>query len=291
MNEDFMAKFNHLIQDVGEIKTLCSQMKLNLDDITQQVQTLKAETGNNTTEIQALKVENQDLKTKLNELELYSRKANIIINGIPVLQDEDVKDIIKVVASSLEIEVHDYEICMAHRLPSKGKSQPIIVRFNNYEKRNEMIRKGKLKKLTGADFGLDSQPIYIDEHLNKQTMELIKYAKKMVADETIKFAWCKDGKVLIRILSDSPAILIKELEQLYQVEKETKSENVARKEEPAKPDKKRTVGNRSPDSNEPDAAQTKTPRIQLKRSTNINANKTSQGTLDHFRFQNVRNKN
>lgn len=60
----------------------------------------------------------------------YIRETNII-NDVPQSEDEVMKNVIKKVATALEVELREYDAEAIHTLPSARKIRPIIVRFNN----------------------------------------------------------------------------------------------------------------------------------------------------------------
>ncbi len=47
---------------------------------------------------------------------------------------------IKAFASKIGADLYEYQICVAHRLPIKGKIPPIMVKLNDYEKKTELIK-------------------------------------------------------------------------------------------------------------------------------------------------------
>lgn len=64
---------------------------------------------------------------------------------------EVVDKIIKL-AQKIKIKLVPMEIFAAHRLPTKNdiKAHPILVRFNNFRKKDKLIRKSKEMKLEGT---------------------------------------------------------------------------------------------------------------------------------------------
>ncbi len=50
-------------------------------------------------EIEELRNENKQLKNRLEDFEQYSRKHNLIISGVPKIKDEEVKEVVKTIAT------------------------------------------------------------------------------------------------------------------------------------------------------------------------------------------------
>ncbi len=111
-----------------------------------------------------MKNENWELKRKVYEIDKYSKK-NVIINGVPLTEEENLKEIIKNKAPKLEVENQDYHICALHCSPSKQKFPPIIMRLNSFDVRRDLVRNSK-KRLNGNAIGIGPQPIFIEEHLS-----------------------------------------------------------------------------------------------------------------------------
>ncbi len=72
--------------------------------------------------------------------------ANIVIHGIPE-KNKLTKDLVKMLAGKLDVQLSDYEICAAYRLPTKGRIAPIIARLNTYDKKSKLLVRAKKKKL------------------------------------------------------------------------------------------------------------------------------------------------
>ena len=100
---------------------------------------------------------------QLDSREQYGRRENLEIHGVPLSINEDSKKIIPKVAKRMNVQLGSCDISTAHRLfnytdrtffPSKEKNQrrekshppPIIMRFANRDKRNEIYSERKLMK-------------------------------------------------------------------------------------------------------------------------------------------------
>jgi len=87
-----------------------------------------------------LEEENKSLKQKLSDQEAYSRRSNLIINGIPEYQTQNLFSVFRnLLKSELSID-KDIMIERIHRMGPRPQShqqrpRPIIVRFTNYQDR------------------------------------------------------------------------------------------------------------------------------------------------------------
>ena len=87
-------------------------------------------------------------EAQLDDLEQYGRRENLEIHGVPLKRDENTNEIAKSVVSFLNVRLDDHQISTLHRLAGSYKKiqgsqateqpPPIIVRFANRDKRNEI---------------------------------------------------------------------------------------------------------------------------------------------------------
>jgi chromosome segregation ATPase len=182
------AKIEELSESNSALETKMEEMKKNNF-------VLKENMSKMDTKLQESLMKNALLEKKMNEmnikhddLEQYTRKYNLEIDGIPQVEDEDLEDIVIKLARSIGADVEPEDIDIVHRF-KKGKRQPnpIIVRFNNYYSKKEMyysrrkLRKVNVRHISGAE------KIYINENLTAQRAALFK----KVRDKT---GYVKDGK-------------------------------------------------------------------------------------------------
>ena len=219
-----------LVSDVGTIKSKMG----NIDTIASTVQKLDTKMDQITGQIEDIKKENEDLKSKVehlsnqnkiltesvNDLQQYSRKDNLIINGIPTVENEDVREQVKLVAKALNIVLHDSDICTAHRLPSRKDRIPaIVVRLNNRDKKSNMIKSSRQKRLNGKDLNfVPAVPIYVSDHLTTHTAAILRKANDLKRKEKIASVWVIESNVYIREIENGPATRVKDMLELDFVE-------------------------------------------------------------------------
>ena len=168
-----------------------------------------------------LKRENEYLKERMKSLEEYSRKDNILINGLEREEnetDEVLIEKVKGLGVSLGVPIEDYDIHACHRLPTGKKDEcpTTIVKLNNRHKQMKLIRRSKVVRLQG---------VYVSPHLPKQSIEINKEARRGMKEGRWKFAWINaNQQVLIRKDEKSPAIKIRSVEQLKELEERFKKE-------------------------------------------------------------------
>lgn len=232
--DKIMAKLNTIEQKVTDTNTNLSTLQNKVDNLSTQLSNLKKEKDDLSSKVDKLTEKNKQLMDAVNNLEQYSRKNNVIINGIPWSENEDIKEIIHNLADKLQVDLNPYNICAAHRLQSRENKTPaIIVRFNDNETKSEMIRAAKRIKPTAKKLNFHSNDrIFIGDHLAKHSSNLIKIAKTLRAEGKVMSAWTFNGQVYVRKSESDEAQRITDEEQLsnfVEVIHDTESNKAPRK--------------------------------------------------------------
>jgi hypothetical protein len=165
------------------------------------------------------------VQNSLNELEQYSRRECVEIQGIPVSEESDkqsTNDIVCKIGKLMDVEVVQEDLSVSHRLPInkiyKGnRSTPaIIVKFIRRDVKEAFFRsRNKLKNKSTRDLGYRvSSPIYINESLTEKNKELLKYCLKTKKELNYKFIWTSNGRIYLRRNEGSSAIHIKNKDEL-----------------------------------------------------------------------------
>lgn len=198
MDEEFLNKFNRMAEDIAATRRISTDTKADMETLKIEVIKLQSAMGESKEKIEEIEVRQYKTENRIADFEQYSRKLNVIINGISSSQEENLTEIVFSLANKLEVPLKEYHICALHRLPGKKKPFPITLKLNNLEIKQMMVKNSKIKKLSERDFGGEDREIFIDEHLTRETMELLRGAKELREKEKIKFVRCKDGKVMVR---------------------------------------------------------------------------------------------
>ncbi|XP_046688851.1 uncharacterized protein LOC124374730, partial [Homalodisca vitripennis] len=158
-----------------------------------------------------LKKENQELRgdisglhVRVRNLEQYSRRQNVEIDGIPETQGENVLRVLESVAEAVGVELKKENIVAAHRIPSfnKKRTPPIIVRFSTYEERDTWIREYKSMRplmLNMINPGFKSSAkVFVNEHISPENKLLLAKTKEAARNKGFKYVWSRDGKIFVR---------------------------------------------------------------------------------------------
>ncbi|XP_077866085.1 uncharacterized protein LOC144353384 [Saccoglossus kowalevskii] len=189
------------------------------------------------TQLISLKNENKDLRTQLartqvdlNDLQQYTRRNNIEIKGIPVMEDEDTDDIVIKVASSVGVEITRGDIDISHRLPSRStrhdynqleetRHSTIIAKFTRRTVRNKIYssRKYLKNKTTNDIVNTGSNPIYLNQNLTSLNKQLFYSANQRRKAAQYRYIWTNAGKIYVRKAKGEPVISITQLSDIHRI--------------------------------------------------------------------------
>ena len=165
-----------LIEKTDHILGSVSYIANEYNDFNDKITTTKQLGRSNSDEILNLRREVECIKYRqnstdihLDELEQYGRHENLEIHGVPVKPNESTNQVIKTLAKHLNVHLNESHISTLHRLatkPDSKKPPPIIVRFANRDKKNEIFGKRKmLQSNSMISFNFESDKITIQENL------------------------------------------------------------------------------------------------------------------------------
>lgn len=139
---------------------------------------------------------------RIDNVERLQLQSDLIIQGIPKLQSENINSLIQNICSKIAFDTHiNYAITTCFRLKQNNNTKPpIIVKFISSNAKNSFLQHfGKTKGLTLADLGMDSQErIYINESLTKKNVDIFRYAMSFKRNKQIANVTTFNGLVHIR---------------------------------------------------------------------------------------------
>ncbi|KAL9698959.1 hypothetical protein quinque_002400 [Culex quinquefasciatus] len=201
------SKLDQLIGWQKDVVSEIRGMQNTLDELRTTTETLMDEQ-------QQLRSENCEMRRQLelNEIEIDKLKQETLrktleISNVPVTEEEDLFGIVAQICLGISVTLDRSQVKEIFRAPTyqSQKSQippPIQVKLSSKEKRDGMLRKKKEKKeLTTAILNMATDKpanIYINEMLTKRNRYLFKLARGLRRSNNIKFAWFKDGRLLVR---------------------------------------------------------------------------------------------
>lgn len=167
-------------------------------------------------EQQQLREQNDELRRKVEwcEIEIDKQKQeqlgkSLEVSNIPVIEGEDLFKIVNTICEEISVDLRRDDVEGICRAPSnvsiKSQLPPsILVRFHSKEKRDEIMAKKKSKRdLTTSVLNISAENsrnvnIYINEVLTRRNRYLFKMARDLKRNGKVKFAWFRDGRLLVR---------------------------------------------------------------------------------------------
>ena len=146
----------------------------------------------------------ENAEKNLNNLEQYSRRECIEINGIPCTHQESTDEIVVALAKQVEVHITTNDISVSHGLKNFTTSQQpstIIAKFISRKIRNQIFEnRFKLKKANPGKI------IFIDESLIKTNRKIFSMYRNFKKDNNWKYVWTKQGQTYLK-KSDSDKTL------------------------------------------------------------------------------------
>ena len=158
------------------------------------------------------------LRDRVDELEQYSRRSNVEIQGVPEVAGENVSSLVDKIAAFLEVGVVTSDVDVVHRVPRFGKNQdpkPIIVKFCRRSKRDGFLAAAIAKKKSlpaGSPSGFQipgvSDRCFINDHLTAANKNLFAKTRNRARAAGYKYIWTRDCKIFVRKDDTSRAVRI-----------------------------------------------------------------------------------
>lgn len=221
-NTDLYKKICEVVSATSSLKKDVSEIKKCLQLFHDRICTLEEENISLKNSNDILEEQIIFLKDQVNNLAQDKLNNDIEINGVPVSENENLNVITSKLFSKLEININKSDTINMYRQQSKhnnsGLPSPIIITFRHNNIKNKIIEAKKDKTInfneicTTTSSSTDSEInekrlIYINERLTKNNNYLFKKARDLKRKNKVKFAWVKNGRVLIRKTESSRVII------------------------------------------------------------------------------------
>lgn len=172
---------------------------------------------------------NMALEQKMLEFEQASRKLNIEIVGLEQLPNENINEVVKKLADTLEVSSENIEwASRRHQRKQSNRPAPIIVGFKNTggaaARNSWLAKRSKLIELNSSMItgGSQKHKIYINEDLTKTTRMLL-WNTKIQLKAIYKYIWVVNGKILVKKAEGDKSVCIRSEEDIREL---TKKDNI-----------------------------------------------------------------
>lgn len=229
-------------KQTNEIRTITSALneiqKSNIK-IENSIAFLTAQNENLNKKVAQLENQNREdkkniliLENKIEEIQIGTRKPNLVIKNVPKRSNETKEDLLEMMgclARNLDCNFLKSDVKDIYRLRGKnseGQNQPIIVETGSTIMKTEVLKKSKSfnkthkYKLTCKQLGYtthEDTPIYLSEHLTTKGSRLHFLARDLTKSGAYKFCWTAYGKVYVKKDEQSPTVTIRSEEQVHKL--------------------------------------------------------------------------
>lgn len=205
-----MEQTNEYLRQIVE-----NNSKIILDN-QEIVQQLKLQNENHERHFKLLNVKLHSLDSRINYLDTDICSRSVRIVGACVDKEETPATLVKLVkkmCSTLKVQFQERDIDDIFRCGKDKKA--IKVEFISKLKRREFVAAARGKELTGMDVGLESNDrLLVFDFLSPHNALLYRETKELKRNGIVKFAWIKNGRVLVKEKEGDKALLVQRIEDL-----------------------------------------------------------------------------
>ena len=212
------------LSDKRVIDAIAGILDEKLNKMMQTVVDLTDKNRRMSDDITELKNELKAANQKIEYLEGYNRLDNLIIAGLPVNNYAEAaavstgndgnsessavteSAVLQLMNNKLNVSVTPNDISFAHRLKSKPHERAppnVIVRFTNRKARNAVFAARCQLSVTSTASSVNTQRIYINEDLTKNTAELYRSVRQLVKQKRLFRCWTAGGAVFVKKSAES----------------------------------------------------------------------------------------
>lgn len=174
------------------------------------------------------------LDDKLEEIERRTHLTDLLLDGIPWVQGEDLTNIYGAICNKIGFLTKEHTLSSIFRIRNNKQSshQPtIVLKFISTTARNEFFRSYmKCLDLNLKDIGFDTGlRIYIKESLTKRNADIFRKAVTAKKDQQLFGVHTYNGHVYVRINKEDQPIRIISAEHFFRITAENLSTNTSSK--------------------------------------------------------------
>ena len=209
-------QINEINQRVTSLENEQKEQGKALTFYGEEIESLKKEIRNIQTAGNEATISTSRISKSVGKIEQERNLKTLIVDGVPPTNRENLFMVIEKLANELEVSCSSVDIDSVFRIrPKTDSSKPpaIIVKFNNmgardalYDGRKQMVRQNITTKSISLDG--DGSPIYINEQISIDEMELSYKARQKKKELSYKYCWTFHGNVYMRRERSSDPIRI-----------------------------------------------------------------------------------
>lgn len=194
-------------------------------DLTKRINNIESEVNKCKNNDRLMCNEIKKLKASVNALK-QGQLANFLnIRGIPEVEEttQDLYDAVMSLFREVSKDITSTHVLKVQRIgkPFEGRVRPVVVELSRKSVKDVLLTSTKenlldcgLINVKSLDWGTKDQKIYLGHHLTIENTAIFFEARKLRQKGLVKYAWIKDGHILIKKSDDSKAIYLDCLEDV-----------------------------------------------------------------------------
>lgn len=150
------------------------------------------------------------MEEKVDELEQYSRRNSVRINGVPEAEGESTDKIVKVIGRAFGVDIEDGDIDRSHRVGRSENDEgvkinrAILVKFSSFVHKRRFTK--EKKTLKDADLsevcpasGNQKPKVFLNDDLTRLRSQVAAKARTLKKNRIIQDTWALDGGIFVRL--------------------------------------------------------------------------------------------
>lgn len=239
---EMQSDINQLRMDYGKfqstldtLRTQHKELKINLadvntslnfqceqhEDLKKRVGAIESYTTKAPNDLTSLQHEVCQLRRELGRQQQRERLLNIEIVGIPETKNESLSDMIINISKHVGVPLIQDDIVHINRVQPRqsvpGRPKVIVAKFKSRLQKDSIISGlRRTRGVTTKDILIpgEARRIYVNEHLTTQNKHLMKMAKDTAKIKQYQYVWTKNCQIYVRKNDVSPAITIRNEEDI-----------------------------------------------------------------------------
>lgn len=238
LRSDLASMKTSVSNDMSEIKTSIQQLCNNIattnnalrEEMSMSFLNLTQAMTNLTTQVNDLKEQNKSkdrrieiMENKINVLEQQLIKKNIEIKNVPN-KELSAMEVIKTIAESVNVEIHDNDISNAYTL---NKSEKRIIEFCSLNKKKELMMNIRGHRVKGEIFNTNissnvnenttNNNVFINDQLTPNNHKLLWLTKNKSREANWKFVWTRNGNIYAKKDESNKPLIISNLDDIEKI--------------------------------------------------------------------------
>lgn len=161
-----------------------------------------------------LQEELSQIKQQLNRNAQKDLKNNLLVQGVPYKDHENIPAIINKIGTYLDVPI-DSKFTAFRLGKDNDKNNAIKVIFEDESTKIKLLKSKKKFEIKSTDLGFTrDNKIFLNHELTRTNLDIYMAARAFKKDRNYKFLWIGDGNIFLRKDEHSKVLLIKEKSQL-----------------------------------------------------------------------------